>query len=114
PPPHTARHAAARPVAASRERGSEHPLATAVVEGARERGIVDLPPTTDFGSHTGKGVVGVVEGHRVALGNAALLAELGVDAAPLETEADASRRNGQTVMLVAVDARPAGLVGGAD
>ncbi len=101
-------------LAASLERGSEHPLAAAVVEGARERGIRDLPPATDFRSHTGKGVVGSVEGHQVVLGNAALLAELGVGAAALETDADALRRQGQTVMLVGVDGRPAGLLGVAD
>jgi Cu+-exporting ATPase len=101
-------------LAASLERGSEHPLATAVVEGAHERGIRDLPPATDFRSHTGRGVVGSVEGHQVALGNAALLAELGVDAAKLEIDADALRRNGQTVMLIAIDGRPAGLLGVAD
>ena len=101
-------------LAAALERGSEHPLATAVVQGAHERGIDDLPQATDFRSQTGKGIVGRVEGHQVALGNAALLEELGVDAGPLASEADALRREGQTVVLVAVDGRPAGVLAVAD
>ena len=101
-------------LAAGLERGSEHPLAAAVVEGAKERGINDLPQATDFRSQTGKGVVGRVEGHEVGLGNAALLKELGVDGAPLASQADALRREGQTVVLVAVDGRPAGVLGVAD
>jgi len=101
-------------LAAALERGSEHPLATAVVQGAQERGIDDLPQATDFRSQTGKGIVGRVEGHEVALGNVALLKELGVDAGPLASEVDALRREGQTVVLVAVDARPAGVLAVAD
>ena len=101
-------------LAAGLERGSEHPLAAAVVEGAKERGIDDLPPATDFRSRTGMGVVGRVEGHEVGLGNAALLKELGVDGAALASQADAFRREGQTVVLVAVDGRPAGILGVAD
>jgi Cu+-exporting ATPase len=101
-------------LAAALERGSEHPLAAAVVQGAQERGIDDLPQATDFRSQTGKGIVGRVEGHEVALGNAALLEELGVDAGPLASEADALRREGQTVVLVAVDGRPAGVLAVAD
>jgi Cu+-exporting ATPase len=101
-------------LAAALERGSEHPLATAVVQGAQERGIDDLPQATDFRSQTGQGIVGRVEGHEVALGNAALLEELGVDAGPLASEADALRREGQTVVLVAVDGRPAGVLAVAD
>ncbi len=101
-------------LAAGLERGSEHPLAAAVVEGAQERGINDLPQATDFRSRTGMGVVGRVEGHEVGLGNAALLKELGVDGAALASQADALRREGQTVVLVAVDGRPAGILGVAD
>ena len=101
-------------LAAGLERGSEHPLAAAVVQGAQERGIDDLPEATDFRSQTGKGVVGRVEGHEVGLGNAVLLKELGVDGSPLASQADALRREGQTVVLVAVDGRPAGVLGVAD
>jgi P-type Cu+ transporter len=101
-------------LAAALERGSEHPLAAAVVQGAQERGISDLPQATDFRSQTGKGVVGRVEGHEVGLGNAALLKELGVDGAPLASQADALRREGQTVVLIAVDGRPAGVLAVAD
>jgi Cu+-exporting ATPase len=68
----------------------------------------------DFQSVTGKGVVGTVDGRQVVLGNAALLAERGIDATPLTAEAETLRRNGQTVMLVAVDGRAAGLLGVAD
>jgi P-type Cu+ transporter len=101
-------------LAASLERASEHPLATAIVEGARERGIDQLPAVADFQSVTGKGVVGTVDGHQIVLGTAALLADRGVDAAPLVARAETLRREGQTVMLVAVDGRAAGLLGVAD
>ena len=96
-------------LAASLEKGSEHPLAGAVVQGARARGL-QLADATGFRAVPGKGVVGSIEGREVALGNAALLAELGVDPAPLRERADALRAGGGTVMLVAVDRRPAGLV----
>jgi Cu+-exporting ATPase len=100
-------------LAASLERGSEHPLAAAVVKGAEERGAV---PTSvqGFRSVTGKGVTGRVGGAEVALGNRALLESLGMDAGPLPARAEALRREGQTVMFVAVDGRPAGLLGVAD
>jgi Cu+-exporting ATPase len=101
-------------VAAALERASEHPLAAAVVDGARERGIASLPPVADFRSLTGQGVTGRVDGHDVALGNAALLGERGIDAGPLATDAEALRRDGQTVVFVAVDGRAAGLLGVAD
>jgi Cu+-exporting ATPase len=100
-------------LAASLERGSEHPLAAAIVEGAAERGI-DLPETTDFESHTGKGVSGTVQGRKVALGNKVLLDELGVDPSSLETQADGFRAEGQGVMFVAIDGELAGLVVVAD
>jgi Cu+-exporting ATPase len=100
-------------VAAALERGSEHPLAAAIVEGAEQRGLA-LPPATDFASHTGKGVTGMVEDRRVALGNKVLLAEIGVDASPLIARADELRAEGHGVMFVAIDDRLAGLVAVAD
>ncbi len=100
-------------LAASLERGSEHPLASAIVQGATDR-HVELAPATEFSSRTGQGVVGRVEGARVALGNAALMTELGVDVASLSARAEAMRTDGQTVMFVARDGKAAGLVGVAD
>jgi Cu+-exporting ATPase len=99
--------------AASLERGSEHPLAAAIVTGAEER-KVQLAATEAFESVTGKGVKGRIEGHDVALGNRRLMEDLGVDVAALAATADAARGEGRTVMFVAVDGRPAGLVGVAD
>jgi Cu+-exporting ATPase len=95
------------------ERVSEHPLAAAIVRGAAERGVA-VVDARDFRSITGKGVTGVVDGRTVAIGNAALLTDLGADPAPLAAAADERRRAGETVMLVAVDGRPAGLIGVAD
>jgi Cu+-exporting ATPase len=95
------------------ERVSEHPLAAAIVRGATERGVAAVD-ARDFRSITGKGVIGVVDGQRVAIGNAALLTDLGADPAPLAALADERRRAGETVMLVAIDGRPAGLIGVAD
>ena len=100
-------------LAASLERGSEHPLAAAIVAGAQARGV-QLSDVEDFQSRTGKGVVGTVRGRRVALGNRALLEELTVDLKGLTEQAEALRREGQTVMFVAVDGRAAGLLGVAD
>jgi Cu+-exporting ATPase len=100
-------------LSAALERGSEHPLAAAVVAGAEERGM-DLPVASDFASHTGKGVSGFVEGRSVALGNAAMLADVGVDARALQDDADRYRAEGQGVMLVAIDGRLAGLLVVAD
>jgi len=94
---------------ASLERASEHPLASALVVAARERGI-DLVEPSEFRSSTGKGVVGVVAGCRVAVGNHALLEQEGVEAAPLLGRADELRRRGATVLFVAVEGRLAGLV----
>jgi Cu+-exporting ATPase len=99
--------------AASVERGSEHPLAAAIVKGAEERGL-RLGAVADFRSETGKGVVGVVEGQRVAVGNLALFASLGIDPAGLAARAEKLRRDGQSVMLVAVGGLAAGLVAVAD
>ncbi len=100
-------------LAASLERASEHPLAAAIVGGARERGV-ELTKVESFDSITGKGVRGQVDGHLVALGNRALLDELQIDAGDLLTKAEALRADGQTVMFVAVDGRVTGLVGVAD
>jgi Cu+-exporting ATPase len=100
-------------LAAGLERASEHPLAAAIVAGAEERGVAPQA-VEQFDSHTGKGVVGRAGGHALALGNAALLAELGVEAGALAERAEALRTEGQTVMLVALDGRPAGLLGVAD
>ncbi|HVA77995.1 MAG TPA: heavy metal translocating P-type ATPase [Candidatus Binataceae bacterium] len=100
-------------LAASIERGSEHPLAAAITAGAAARGIV-LNETSGFRAIAGKGVIGVVAGRSVALGNAALFAELGIDVSALEARAGELRRDGQTVMLIAIDARPAGAIGVAD
>ena len=99
--------------AASLERGSEHPLAAAIVAGATERGVV-LAEATGFSSVTGKGVRGVVDGAEVALGNRAMMEEAGIDPAPLAGRAEELRGDGQTVMFVAVAGRLAGLVGVAD
>jgi Cu+-exporting ATPase len=97
---------------ASLEKVSEHPLAAAIVRGAEERGV-PTSPVSDFRSVTGKGVVGTVDGRVVAIGNTALLAEVG--AAVTSTErADAMRRNAETVMFVAVDGVYAGTVGVSD
>jgi len=100
-------------LAASLERGSEHPLAAAIVEGAQARGIA-IPDSADFASHTGKGVTGTVAGRTVALGNKALLADAGIASDALEQEADAHRSEGEGVMFVGVDGRLAGLVVVAD
>ena len=100
-------------LAASLERGSEHPLAAAIVKGAAERGVA-LAEAADFASVTGKGVKGKVDGRAIALGNRALLEELGIDPGALSQRAEALRADGETVMFVAVDGQPAGLVGVAD
>ncbi len=98
---------------ASLERGSEHPLASAIVAGAKDRGVM-LSEVRDFQSLTGRGVVGAVDGRSVALGNAQLFAERSVDPGELAPRAEALRREGQTVMFVAIDGRAAGLLGVAD
>ncbi len=100
-------------LAATLERGSEHPLAAAIVAGAQERGVT-LGTTSVFESVTGKGVIGEVDGRRVALGNTRLLESLGVEPGALLQRAEALRTEGQTVMFVAIDGKPAGLVGVAD
>jgi Cu+-exporting ATPase len=100
-------------LAASLERGSEHPLAAAIVAGAQERHL-SLAETRDFTSITGKGVTGCVDGRQVSLGNQALYAELGMALGDLGQQAEALRREGQTVMFVAIDGQAAGLVSVAD
>jgi Cu+-exporting ATPase len=100
-------------LAASLEHVSEHPLAAAIVEGARSRNI-GLLPVNDFASATGRGVTGLVEGRRVAVGNLRHVEDLGIDPGQWRERAEALRREGQTVMFVAIDGRLAGVVGVAD
>jgi Cu+-exporting ATPase len=99
--------------AAGLERGSEHPLAAAIVKGTESRGIA-IATAQGFASVTGKGVKGQVDGRIVALGNKALMDTLGIDASALSGRADELRAEGQTVMFVAFDGRLAGLLGVAD
>jgi Cu+-exporting ATPase len=98
---------------ASLEQASEHSLAGAIIAGAKERKL-QLVKTDGFQSVTGKGVTGTVDGHKVAIGNARLPEELSVGPQTLVKRAGELRQQGQTVMVVAVDGRPAGLVGVAD
>ncbi len=100
-------------LSAALEKGSEHPLAAAIVAGAGDRGI-EVLDASDFASHTGKGVSGTVDGRAVTLGNAGLLAEIGVAAGPLAEQADGFRAKGQGVMFVAIDQTLAGLLVVAD
>jgi len=100
-------------MAASLERGSEHPLAEAIVEGAEARGAV-LSDAKDFEAITGKGVKGVVNGRAVGLGNTAMMAELGADVEAVQERADGLRGEGKTAMFVALDGKLAGLVAVAD
>ncbi|RTQ99617.1 copper-transporting P-type ATPase [Halomonas nitroreducens] len=100
-------------LAATLERGSEHPLAAAIVQGAEERGV-SPERYTDFESVTGKGVKGRVGAQAVALGNRALMEAEGIEAAALAQRAESLRAEGKTAMFVAVDGRPAGLVAVAD
>jgi Cu+-exporting ATPase len=100
-------------LAASLERASEHPLAEAIVRGAKDREI-SLTDTDQFESITGQGVSGTVDGRLVALGNTRLMQSLSVDFENLAAAAEAGRAQGQTVMLVAIDGKAAGLIGVAD
>ena len=100
-------------LAGSLERHSEHPLAEAIVAGARDRGV-ELTEAVGFVSTTGKGVTGDVDGHRVAVGNLALLTEFKLDAGELGSKAETLRADGQTMMFVVVDGKSAGLIGVAD
>jgi Cu+-exporting ATPase len=100
-------------LAATLEKGSEHPLAAAIVAGAEAR-EVNLGTTTDFDSITGKGVSGVVDGRNVLLGNRKLLDDFSVDPGKIADQAESMRKDGETVMFVAVDNTIAGLVAVAD
>ncbi len=99
--------------AASLERGSEHPLAAAIVSGAEEKGV-PLIKTESFESITGKGVVGKLDGHTIALGNRALFEQLAIEAGRLTENAEQFRADGQTVMFLGIDGKAAGLIGVAD
>ncbi len=98
---------------ATLERGSEHPLASAIVAGAEHRGL-KLAETRDFKSISGKGVTGNVDGHEIALGNLRLFEDLQIEAGELADKAEQLRSEGETAMLVAVDRKPAGVIGVAD
>ena len=100
-------------LAAALEKGSEHPLAAAILSGASERGI-QTASVAAFESLTGQGVTGEVNGVRVALGNLRLLETLAIDASALAERAEALRAEGQTVMFAAIDGKVAGLLGVAD
>jgi heavy metal translocating P-type ATPase len=100
-------------LAASLERGSEHPLASAVVEGARARGI-PLVESGSFRSTTGKGVLGTVDGRSVVLGNRRMLEDQGTDPGPLLPRAEKLRSEGQTVLFVTIDGKAAGILGVSD
>ncbi|MEA1672024.1 copper-translocating P-type ATPase [Nitrospirillum sp. BR 11163] len=100
-------------LAASLERGSEHPLAAAMVNAAQDQGL-PLQEVADFGSVTGQGVVGAIAGRRVALGNAKLMAAQGITLDGLAEEADALRQDGATAMYLAIDGRIAGIIAVAD
>ena len=100
-------------LAASLERGSEHPLAAAIVNGAQEK-TVTLAAVGEFRSITGKGVTGIVEGRSVALGNLKLLEELQIDPDGLTERAETLRADGQTVMSIVIDGKAAGLLGVTD
>ncbi|MDH3342305.1 MAG: heavy metal translocating P-type ATPase [Gammaproteobacteria bacterium] len=98
---------------ASLERASEHPLADAIVEAARQRNVT-LYSVDAFESVTGQGVVGVVENHELVLGNSLLLQTMNIDDAAISKKAEVGRAQGQTVMLVAIDGKVAGLIAVAD
>ena len=100
-------------LSASLERASEHPLAAAIVRGAQEKGFT-LTAVSNFRSVTGKGVAGTVEGRAIVLGNIKLFEELQIEAGELPAHAEALRGDGQTVMLLAIDGKAAGLIGVAD
>ena len=99
--------------AAAIERGSEHPLAQAIVNGAEERGAARLE-STDFESVTGEGAQGRVDGKLFAIGNAKMMRRVGAFDETLKAHAESYRRDGQTVMFAALDGKPAGLIGVAD
>ena len=98
---------------ASLEQASEHPLATAIIAGARQKKI-DLVPVTDFESITGKGITGILDGRKIAVGNASLIQEVGSSSEALVKQAEALQSEGQTVMFIAVNNMLAGLIAVAD
>jgi len=100
-------------LAAALEQASEHPLAEAIVQGAMDEGLA-AGRAEGFASLTGKGVTGTVDGRSVTLGNLRLLQDLGIDPGPLAEAAEGRRAEGQTVMFVAIEGRPAGLIAVAD
>jgi P-type E1-E2 ATPase len=99
--------------AASVERSSEHPLAAAIVAAAQERGV-ERAPVRGFDAPAGKGVIGMVEKQRIALGTSKFLGELSIDVASLAQEADQLRREGATAIFLAIDGKPAAIIGIAD
>jgi Cu+-exporting ATPase len=98
---------------ASLERGSEHPLASAIVAGAKDKGI-SLTDAESFESVTGKGVKGIIDGHQVALGNRRLLEDLGIEPGEADGRAEKMRGEGETVMFLVMDGKLAGMIGVAD
>jgi Cu+-exporting ATPase len=100
-------------LAASLERGSEHPLADAVLRAAKDRGL-SLSEAADFDSPVGRGVVGVVDGKKVVLGGEPLMTEQGIDLGPMLAEAETLRQDGTTAVFAAIDGRLAGVLGIAD
>ena len=101
------------PLAASLEKSSEHPLAAAIVMAAKDRGMATKEPT-NFVSVTGKGVTGRIDGRFVALGNAKLMADLGITFGDLEQRADELRSDGATALFLAIDHKPGGVIAIAD
>ncbi len=100
-------------LAASLESASEHPLADAIVNAAKEKNIA-LSPAQDFHSPVGKGVTGKIGDKQVALGNASFLKESGIDTSPLASEAETLRQDGATAIFIAVEQKPAGILAIAD
>jgi len=100
-------------LSASVERGSEHPLAQAILNAARERGVTP-GDISDFASPAGKGATGTVDGRRIALGNAMLMSELGISTGDVDAAGEAARRDGATAIYVAIDGRAAGIIAIAD
>lgn len=94
---------------ASLERGSEHPLASAIVQSAESHGI-KLTDVNEFASITGKGVSGEIQGHSVAIGNRAMMEEIGVDVSSLDDSAEELRKQAATVIFAAVDHSPGGIL----
>jgi Cu+-exporting ATPase len=100
-------------LAASVEKASEHPLARAIMDAAAEREIA-LAQVTDFDAPTGKGAIGTVENHKIVLGNAKFLGEIGIAVTPLEAQAERLRQDGATAIYLAVDAKVCGVIAIAD